>query len=232
MKKLAVIFFFGALVLGVIGSQLFSFGRILDFGSFNFNFRGLKGSGNVVRERRDLSGFDELEVGGAFLLEVTVGESFSVEVEGDDNLVPLIKTEVRGDALHVSIDKGYRSKDYLKVYVSAPNLTGVDTSGAAQVNASGIKSTAFNIGSSGGSKVTVTGQTTDLRIETSGGAKVLANELAATNGTVDTSGGATAEVLVTGELKAHASGGSRIVYSGTPANVTKNSSGGARITQK
>jgi len=232
MKKLAVIFFFGALVLGVIGSQLFSFGRILDFGNFKVNFRGLKGSGNVVRERRDLSGFDEIEVGGAFLVEVTVGESFSVEVEGDDNLVPLIKTEVRGDALHVSIDKSYRSKDYLKVYVSAPNLSGVDTSGAAQVNASGIKSKAFNIGASGGSKVTATGQTTDLRVETSGGARVLANELAATNGTVDTSGGATAEVFVTGEFKAQASGGSRIMYSGTPANVTKNSSGGARITQK
>lgn len=232
MKKLAVIFFFAALVLGVIGSQLFSLGRIVDFGSFKFNFRGLKGSGNVVRERRDLSGFDEIEVGGAFVVEVTVGESFSVEVEGDDNLVPLIKTEIRGDALHVSIDKGYRSKDRLKVYVSAPNLTGIDTSGAAQVNAIGIQSTTFNISSSGGSKVTAAGQTTDLTVETSGGAKVLANELAATNGTVDTSGGATAEVLIRGELTAEASGGSRIVYSGTPANVTKNSSGGARITQE
>ena len=232
MKKLAVIFFFGALAVGVIGSQFFSFGRVFDFGSFNSKWRGIEGSGKIVREARDASGFDSIDVGGAFVVEVSVGSTFSVEVEGDDNLVPLVKTEVRGDALHIGIDKGYKSHDRLKIFVTAPDLGGVDASGAANVNATGIQNSGVRIQASGGSRVTVAGQTADLMVDISGGAKVIANELTAANANVDASGGATAEVNVSNELNAEASGGSRIIYSGSPANVQKNSSGGARISPK
>jgi hypothetical protein len=233
MKKLAILFFFGALAVGVVGAIALPFGRVFDFNKVKWSWRGVEGSGNVVRERRNLGDFNSVEAGGAFLVEVTIGPEFSVEVEGDDNLVPLVDTVVRGDGvLHIESHKGYRSKNKIKIHITAPDLRGANASGAAQVTVNGINNEKFAIESSGGSRVNVTGKTGMLSVDISGGAKVLASELIATDGNVDSSGGATTEVNVTNHLNAEASGGSRIYYTGTPAKVDSNTSGGARVSQK
>ena len=65
MKKIGLLVFVFALVTGVIVTNIFSFGRVTgNMFNFNFDWKGVRGSGNVVTESRDVSGFHGIGVGG------------------------------------------------------------------------------------------------------------------------------------------------------------------------
>ncbi len=230
MKKLGVLIFGAALVIGLVVANLSSFGSIGSL--FKFTFRGVQGSGNVIREKRDLKGFEKVNVGGGIRVEIVAGKEFGVEVEGDDNLLPLVTTDVDGDTLEIGRQSRYSASNALRVRVTAPNISAIDTSGGASVTISEIKNTDLNIESSGGSRVTATGTTTKLNVQVSGGSKVVANELAAGDVSVDGSGGSSADVLVGGELRSDISGGTRVTYSGAPTSDITNKTGGSRVVQK
>ena len=233
MKKIGIIIFAAALILGLVFSSIFSFGRVRDkFFNFSVNFCGVEGSGNVTAEKRSVSGFKSVDVGGVFQVEITAGKDYAVEVEADDNLIPLIKTEVSGDVLKVELDKKVSTKNPLKVRISAPNIEGIEASGASKVSVAGIKNDSLSIDSSGASKMTIAGETADLKVEVSGASNIDAAGLNAVNATVDASGASHVDVNVSGDLKSDASGASRITYSGSPKNVEKKASGASSVSAK
>src|SRR5688572_28530244 len=51
--------------------------------------------------KRQVSGFNVVEIGGAITADVTVGPAFSVEVSGDPASVALVTTKVQGETLVV-----------------------------------------------------------------------------------------------------------------------------------
>lgn len=233
MKKVGIIVFIFALAIGLVMSDIFSFGRVTNK-VFNIpvHFGGVSGSGNVASEKRDFSDFEAVDVGGVFQVEIVAGKDFSVEVEADDNLLPLIKTSVSGNTLHIELEEKVSTKNDIKVRISAPSIDNINASGAAKVTASGIKNDSLSIDTSGASKINVSGETADLKIEVSGASKVDAQGLAAVNADVDASGASHVNVNVTGDLRADASGASKITYSGTPKNIEKHSSGAGSVSQR
>lgn len=233
MKKAGFLFFLAALVIGLVVANTFSFGRVsTDFIKFSVNFGAARGSGNIVTERREVSGFKSVDVGGVFQVEIVAQKEFSVEIEADDNLIGLIQTTVDGGTLRIESDKRLKSKSPIKIRISAPDIDGLQVSGAAKVTAANLKSQSLKIESSGGSRVTVSGETVKLKVESSGGAKVNAGDLAAVDADIEGSGGSSVEVNVTGDLRSDISGGARVQYTGTPANIITNKSGGASVSQK
>jgi len=230
MKKLGFLIFGGTLVIGLVVANIFSFGSVR--GLIKSSFGGVQGSGNIIREKRDVKGFEKIQVGGGFQVEIVAGKEFGVEVEADDNLMPLVTTEVDGDTLEIGRQKGYSAKSPLRVRITAPNISSIDTSGGAGVTISEVKNSNLSIESSGGSKVTAAGTTEKLNIQMSGGAKVIASDLAAVDVNVDGSGGSSADVLVSGELRSDISGGARVTYGGSPTSIVTTKTGGARVVQK
>jgi len=233
MKKLGFVVFAAALIVGLVVSNLVAFGRVSDkFFNFSFNFKGVKGSGTTASEKRELSGFRAVEVGGVFQVEIIAQKDFGVEVEADDNLLQYIKTEVRGGKLNIEMDKKVSTKNAILIRISAPDIDDLGVSGAAKVTVSGLKNTGIKVDSSGASKISIAGETAKLLIEVSGATKVDAEDLKSENATVEASGASHVAVNVTGQLLADASGASKIVYSGSPANVEKKSSGASNISAR
>src|SRR5260221_13662487 len=70
---------------------------------------GVRGSGVRKTEQRDLPAFNAIDTSGAFEVEVVCQKPASFEIEADDNIVPLVQTEVRGGVLHVITTKSYSS---------------------------------------------------------------------------------------------------------------------------
>ncbi len=230
MKKIGLIIFAVALVVGVLFANLISFGKISSPISFDLSFgKGVRGSGNIVTEQRDLTSFTSVDVSSVFQVELTAGKEFAVEIEADDNLVPVIKTEVVDGKLKLSTTQSIRGRSRMIVRISAPDIERVDVSGAAKVNVADIKNPAFTIDTSGASKVTVAGETSKLNISVSGASKVNAEQLRAENATVDASGASKINVNATNVLRADGSGASRIRYVGTPASIEKNTSGASSV---
>lgn len=233
MKKTGIIIFIIALFIGLIFANVFSFGKTsARFFNFNFSFGGVKGSGNVVKENRGVSDFTQVDVSNAIQVEIVAQKDFSVEVEADDNILPLITTEIRGNVLRIKSEKGYNSKTPVIVRVSAPNIEDLDVSGASKVNLTNLNNESLQIHSSGASKINVEGTTVNLEIETSGASKIEAENLKAENVSVDASGASKINVTVSNDLKVDASGASNINYTGTPKNFEKKISGASNVKQK
>lgn len=233
MKKIGFMIFAGALVVGLVVSNMFSFGRISDkFFNFSFNFNGVKGSGYVANEKRDVSGFRAVDVSGVFQVEIAAQKEFSVEVEADDNLLPLITTEVDDGVLRLETTQKLSTSNPIRVRISAPDIDKIEASGATNVTLSDLKNLGISVDSSGASKIKITGETAKLVVETSGATKVNAENLTAQDATIEASGASNVSVNVTGNLRTDASGASKIVYAGNPKEIVKKASGGSSVSPK
>ena len=233
MKKIGLVIFGIALVVGVVFANILSFGRLSDrMFNVSFDLCGTKGSGNVVSERRDISEFSGIDVGGIYKVDVTIGEDFSVEIETDDNLLPLISTEVDGDVLKIESSKRFKPSDQVRVHVTAPDIRSLDISGAARIEVTGVANDELTVDASGASKVNLSGETQKLTVDVSGATSVDAEQLTAQDAAVDSSGAGNVAVNVTGELRADGSGASKIYYSGSPATVVKKTSGAGKVVAR
>lgn len=233
MKKIGIIVFIVALAIGTTVAGVFSFGRAAkNLFSFNINFGGIKGSGNVQTEKREISNFKSIEVGGAFVVEITAQKDFSVEVEADDNLLPLVKTETNGETLSIETEHRFSTENPIRVRVSAPNIEDLQISGASKISVVNLKNDSFNVDSSGASKITVEGETKNLTVDMSGASKLDAENFKAESVSVDASGASCANVSVLNDLKVDLSGASKVVYFGSPSNLEKKISGASSVVGK
>lgn len=232
MKKIGFIIFVVALLIGVVFANFFSWGKATqDIFSFKINFGAEKGSGNMASEVREIADFRKVDVGGVFQVEITAQKDFHVEIEADDNLLQYVKTEVSGGELEISMDKRVKTHNPIRVRISAPNIDGVEASGASKVNLTNLKNAELSVDSSGASKFSVAGETGNLIIDVSGASQIDAGGLSAATANIDASGASHVNVNVASELIADASGASRITYIGAP-KVSKSTSGASSVSQK
>lgn len=233
MKKIGIIIFIIALIVGVTVANVFSWGKSSGrFFNFSFNSRGVQGSGSVKTEKRDVAGFNAIKVGGAVEVEIVAQKDFSVEVEADDNLLPFIKTELNADVLEIRTEKSLKTKNPIRVKISAPDIESLKVSGASKLSLANLKNDSLKIDASGASKIKIDGETRDLEVELSGASRLDAENLKAENANIDASGASNANVFVSGDLKADLSGASSLVYSGNPRNLEESTSGASSVRGK
>ena len=228
MKKLGFLFFVSALAIGLISAA-----SSCSVGNFNFkNMSGVQGSGNAKSETRNVSGFNEIEANGAISAQITVGDSFNVVIETDDNLLTYVKTEVNGDTLKIYTEGRISPKTKTNVKISMPALDKLDINGASSVNVADVKGDSLEIKANGASEVQVTGETKNFSAEANGASTVNAENLAAENADVDSNGASTITVSPVNELNAEASGASTVYYKGEPKSIKQSSSGVSSIKKK
>ena len=206
----------------------------------------LDGSGRIVSESRAAADFDHVAVEDAFDVTITVGPAASVQVTGDDNLLPFVNTEVRGRTLHVERTRRLDPTGDIRVTIATPALSGISSSGSSDVRASGIRATAFASSVSGSGHVVAEGGFGDLDASVSGsGATRLRGTAGAIDASVSGSGdldlaevvGRSARVRVSGSgnvvvhvvetLNASVSGSGDVRYAGSPRVESSVSGSGA-----
>jgi Putative auto-transporter adhesin, head GIN domain len=192
---------------------------------------GVRGSGVRKTEKRDLPSFNSIETSGAFEVEVNCQKPASFEIEADDNIVPLIQTEVRNGILHVSTTKSYMSSGGIVLRITVPDLASVKSTGAGKFHVSDVKNDSFEIQSTGAATVVVSGQSKQVKIGSTGAGKIDAHNLRANNAEVSVTGAAGVDVYATDQLDITVSGAGRITYSGNP-KVNKNVSGAGQVIKK
>jgi hypothetical protein len=215
--------------------------------------RRIDGSGNVITETRQTGDFKGVSAGGAFQVEIKTGPETEVVVEADDNIMPYIETEVRGNVLRISTKDNTNINDAtLKVYVTAPEITSLKSSGASDIKIkdplkSGGKisldvSGAGNISGgvdapeiyaeiSGAGGIQVSGRTRDYKARVSGSGNLKTGDLQTENTDVHVSGAGNAWVHASVRLKADASGAANIHYKGG-AKVEQHASGAGNIVSQ
>lgn len=232
MKKIGIIIFIVAAAVGISIANLFSFGGTsARFFNISVNHK-VSGSGVVASEKRDLSDFKGVDVGGTFQVEIVAQKNFGVEVEADDNLLQYIKTEVKGETLEIKAERSFSTAKPIRVRISAPDIDDLEVSGAANVSLADLKNDSLNVDAGGASKIRVEGETASLTVDLGGASRLDAENLKSENADIDAGGASSASVFVSGDLKADLSGASRVTYEGNPKNFTNKTSGASSISGK
>jgi hypothetical protein len=191
------------------------------------------GSGARKTERRDVGDFNRLVVEGAYRVEVSCGGPRSLEIEADDNLLPLIKTDVEGGRLRVHSDsRGMKTETMPRLRVSVSDLSEVSIPGASDFSLEGLDNDAFKLNVEGASKFRASGDTSKLDITLNGAGLVDARELRADRVNVVNNGAGTVSVHALDSLDATVNGVGTIDYYGDPKAVNPKVNGIGRITKK
>jgi len=191
----------------------------------------IKGSGVHLKQKRDVASFNSIATEGAFDIEVVCQKPESVEVEGDDNLLQLITTEVSNNVLHIRSNRSFSVNDPIKITISAPDLQGISTKGAGKFEITGIKNDKFEIDANGATAIKVAGETKLIDIDSNGAGKVDAHKLRAARGVVDVKGVARVDVNVVEQLDVTVSGPAHVTYQGDPV-VNKTIHGPGSVEKK
>jgi hypothetical protein len=193
----------------------------------------LVGSGRTAVEERSVSGFDGVSVDGGARLVLRRADRESVTVEADDNLLPMVETEVRGGRLSLGWRSGtsVTTTRGLRFEVTARELSAIAASGGAQVEATGIDAAVLRVDASGGGRVRAEGRAERQEVTASGGGGYDGARLRSTAARVRASGGGWAIVDVAEELEASADGGGWVEYAGEP-RVRQETSGGGSVRRR
>ena len=178
---------------------------------------GVRGSGQRVVQKRNVQPFKSIATEGAFNIEVVCQKDLSLEIEGDDNIVDLVGTDVSNNVLHLNNIKNYSVGEPVEIRISVPDIEGLSVSGAGTIDVSGLKNEKFEIDSSGAPQIRVSGSTNVVDIDSNGAAKIDTHNLRAAKGVVDSKGVSNIEVDVRDELDVTISGPSTVTYQGDPA---------------
>lgn len=193
---------------------------------------GVEGSGTSKTQHRETGDFTSVDISGAYDVEITCGQKTDIQIIGDDNIVPLVTTTVKGTTLYISNDGSIHPKTKLRVVITVGDLNQVSSSGASEIAVRGLHNAEFDIDVSGAGSVYAAGETGKLSVDLSGAADVDTKDLHAKSVTIDVSGASDAEVFASEELSADVSGVGNITYYGNPQTVTQEVSGVGSIRKK
>lgn len=210
----------------------------------------VKGSGVKLTQTREVAAFTAIEASGGVQLDVKRGP-VSVVLEGDDNLLPLITTEVRDGALIIRRKHDVSISPTLELVarVTLPALSRLEASGGVKASLDGVAAPkfaaelsggvelhapklaleSFTLEASGGVTAELSGTAQQARFDLSGGVKLRAKDLTAARVTVGASGGCDLDLTATESVSGEASGGVGVTVHGKPKKAGVDTSGGASV---
>lgn len=175
------------------------------------------GSGVVATESRAVTPFRSLTVIGPFQVRLYPGAAGPIEITAEDNVRPLVRTEVRGDRLHLFLlDGGLTTTHGIRVRIASAELREVEGSGAAQIEVDGLAVEWLETRLSGASSLVVSGRADQHELYLSGASRCWARHLQSRRVTADLSGASTGLVAVSELLSVRANGASTLEYIGEP----------------
>jgi hypothetical protein len=209
----------------------------------------IQGSGNVQHETRVVGAFSGVSVQSGIRGDVKIGKQH-VELEADDNLLPIVETIVDDGVLVVRFKPhtSLNTRTETVVHVTAPSIDLLETSGGSKMRAELVPVDDLKIESSGGGDVTahqvavkhlrahvsgggalvLEGSADDVKLDMSGGSRCKGEKLQTRALRLHASGGSTARLAVSETVSGAASGGSVVHVSGHP-QTRVSTSGGSEI---
>ncbi|TKK71985.1 DUF2807 domain-containing protein [Ilyomonas limi] len=211
----------------------------------------IKGNGIAKTETRDMSGYTSLACGGPIKVEIGYGSSNTIQLEGDENLLPYIETYVKDGELTIKVKERTSIKPQvpLRVHVSMTTINGLKQSGSGEIKGNGNftstqttavavsgsgrinlnfdKFSGMSISMSGSGSVKMEGEVNDdLEVAQSGSGDIDCGHVASQHVNARMSGSGNLRVNASKSLDAQISGSGHIYYTGNASVSTKISGSG------
>jgi len=119
----------------------------------------VQGSGRIVKQARQVSGFTGLSLAVPARVELRIGDSEGVTIEADDNLLPLLETVVDGGTLRIRPAKrnlNLQSKA-IRVVVQARSIERLSLGGSGSIDADPLRARRLDLDLGGSGKINLKG---------------------------------------------------------------------------
>ncbi|PQA89471.1 head GIN domain-containing protein [Hyphococcus luteus] len=182
-----------------------------------------------VTQTLDLAGFDKIDIGGVFEVEVSVGGDYSVVVSGAEDEMARLDAAVENGVLKLDQDEvrfGKRNWRHqgMTAVISLPDLNGFDLAGVADGEVTGVDADDFRVDLAGVGDLALSGTCGRLDAHVSGVGELDAKALECREADVDVSGVGSASVFASEAVDASVSGIGSIDIYGAPSQIEKSTS--------
>jgi Putative auto-transporter adhesin, head GIN domain len=193
---------------------------------------GLRGSGTGASETRDVPAFSGVTLAGAADVTVEVGSEQSVVAHADDNLLPLLTTEVENGMLVISQTEPVDAVTLPRVEITTTTLDTLRLSGAGDLTVEAADHERLDVSLTGAGTLRASGSVERLDLMLTGAGDVELESLVAADVSAMLSGAGNIVVHATRSLDAHVSGVGTIAYAGDPAEVKRAVTGPGAIVAR
>ena len=216
--------------------------------AFKWSLSSGRLSGDIVSDARALPDFHSIHLQSSGMVHLSQGRKLSVEVRADENVIDIIKTEVRGGTLYMFTRHDITRISSFDVYVVADQIREISISGSGTVNGEGelhaeeltlnmfgsgrlslfLDSESTTVRISGSGKMELSGSSEELEAKISGSGQLNARSLATEDTRISVSGSGTGGVTASEKLDVNISGSGDVSYTGNPA-VSSRITGSGRL---
>ncbi len=215
---------------------------------------GIVGSGNITDETRTVASYDRLLVDLTINVRIAEGAPGTVDVKGEDNVLPYVEIAVNNGELRVGLSRKAKYKDTKPVTVTIHRaaLRSIQAKTACTITADvpvvsdqltvslneACRLTAdldvqqLTVTLQAASSVTLRGKARTARFELDGASRVAAEQLRIAKADLTLNGASHATVDVSDNLSASADGVSKITYSGSPTIDAQRTAGLSTIKHR
>jgi hypothetical protein len=209
----------------------------------------VRGSGDVETETREVSGFSKIEMNGAGQLIITQGSTESLDIEAEDNVLPELTSEVKGETLVL----GYKNQTWRRSVIPTKpiiyTLTVVDLSeitfngagdlemdslntasleitinGAGNIEIGNLQADELSVTISGTGSIRIAGEVESQSINIEGAGNYQATDLLSQKASIEVNGLGNSKLWVMESLDVAINGGGSVDYYGDP-NLTQDING-------
>ncbi|GAB4534694.1 MAG: hypothetical protein Tsb0010_14880 [Parvularculaceae bacterium] len=175
--------------------------------------------------------FDEIEVARGVELELVMGDTQSIEIEGDSDDFDRLYVEVEDGKLEIrsrGVSLFGRSPKF-RARVTATALNGLYVNTGAEAQATGVDAVDFRLAASTGGYAEISGRCDALEADVSTGGEIEAEAFECRMADADASTGGHMSIYASDTVEADASTGGSIVVYGNPQSVDRDRSTGGSI---
>jgi hypothetical protein len=186
-------------------------------------------SSDAKTDTRSVQAFTSVTVDGALNVVLSAGSTQTVQVEAPSNVVALVRTDVSGTELSVTIAApGFTSAKPATVRITSPKVTSVSFTGGASGTLEAMGQ-ALAVSVSGGSTLKGIGTVAQLSVTALGNSTAELGDLSADAVAISAAGGAKVTLRAVKQLTGTADGGSVVTLAVTPVAQSVTVTGGAKV---
>jgi hypothetical protein len=216
-----------------------------------FNHNHFIGSGNVISEVRNVGYFSGIRLSGSGIVYVTQGPDLHLEIQAEDNIMPIISTRVSGETLVVDTDYSFSSSFGIKIYVTMPDIHSFELQGDFKVlgqnrlhtgnldiEITGTGYVELDVDAdkifteiSGAGHINLSGSADSHSLVISGAGNLQAENLEVKVYDIVVSGSGNCWINVLQTLSVSITGSGNVYYRGNPGSVISNISGTGKVVK-
>ncbi len=209
----------------------------VDFGSDGF--RSVRGNGDLTSQERTVSGIERISLQGIGEVEITLGDSESLVIEAEENLLDYLETEVDNGVLELRTRNliNLRPTKDIRYIITVTSINGLEVlgsgnitldradttsmrlviAGSGDINVDELTAVSLDVTIPGSGEINLSGEVDHQDINIAGSGKYMAEDLLSHSADISLAGSGNMRIWVTDQLDVRILGSGDIRYYGTPS---------------